>query len=87
MCTVSFAIVRNRGNEDSEKDCGADKDPKIDIFINITELPMTIDPHGNEIVHHDRDEEDYGKKQKACFPFSHDITSHHHFTCRGMVCK
>lgn len=55
-------MVRNRGNEDFEKDCGADKDPIIDISIKIAELPMTVEPHGNEVVYHEGDEEDYGKE-------------------------
>ena len=55
-------VIINPGKKDFEKDCGADKDPIIDIFVEITELPMTVEPHGNEVVYHDGDEEDYGKE-------------------------
>lgn len=55
-------MARNRGTENFEKDYGTDINPKIDVFIKITELPMAVDPHGNKIVHRDHDEEDDGKK-------------------------
>lgn len=57
MYTASFTMIINPGKKDFEKDCGADKDPKKDIFIKITELPMTVEPHGNEVVYHESTDE------------------------------
>lgn len=75
-------MVKDSGKEDAEKQSSSHKDPIKGIFIIVTELPMAVDPHRNEVVRYYAADDDDGKVQEPCFQTFHDITSHYDYISR-----